>query len=160
MVWGTGFGVALSGLTGLGRFTQAGARGLALAWADELRALDPVRHPKLVLISVDEWFHSFWGRGSHCEFVIEVNLTSVEYAARLPSIKVPTLITVGDHDECAPSLSKEMNSFIPGSKLVALPQSGHMTFVNQPRLFIEAVQNFPRRMPQVDRAVVICQGQA
>jgi proline iminopeptidase len=85
-------------------------------------------------------YREMWG--SHGEFVIDGNMTSVEYADRLPSIKVPTLITVGDHDECDPSLSREMNALIPGSKLVVLPQSGHMTFVDQPRLFIEAVQSF------------------
>ena len=31
-------------------------------------------------------------------------LTSVEYADRLATIKVPTLITVGDHDEVSPSI--------------------------------------------------------
>jgi len=85
-------------------------------------------------------YREMWG--SHGEFVIDGNLASVEYAGRLPSIKVPTLITVGDHDECAPSLSKEMHRLIPGSKLVVLPESGHMTFVDQPRLFLEAVQGF------------------
>jgi proline iminopeptidase len=85
-------------------------------------------------------YREMWG--SHGEFVIDGNMTSVEYADRLPSIQVPTLITVGNHDECAPSLSREMNRLIPGSKLVVLPESGHVTFVDQPRLFIEAVQNF------------------
>ncbi len=85
-------------------------------------------------------YREMWG--SHGEFVINGNLASVEYAERLPAIKVPTLITVGDHDECAPSLSREMNRLIPGSKLVELPESGHMTFVDQPRLFLEAVQGF------------------
>jgi len=85
-------------------------------------------------------YREMWG--SHSEFVIDGNMTSVEYADRLPSIKVPTLITVGDHDECDASLSREMNALIAGSKLVVLPKSGHMTFVDQPRLFIEAVQNF------------------
>jgi proline iminopeptidase len=85
-------------------------------------------------------YREMWG--SHGEFVIDGNLTCVEYADRLPSIKVPTLITVGDHDECAPSLSKEMHALIPGSKLVVLPESGHLTFVDQPRLFLEAVQSF------------------
>jgi proline iminopeptidase len=80
--------------------------------------------------------------GSHGEFVIDGNLTSVEYADRLPAVKVPTLITVGDHDECDPSLSREMNALIPGSKLVVFPKSGHMTLVDQPGLFIEAVQSF------------------
>jgi proline iminopeptidase len=85
-------------------------------------------------------YREMWG--SHGEFVIDGNLTSVEYASRLGSIKVPPLITVGDHDECDPSLSKEMNALIPGSKLVVLPESGHMTFVDQPDRFVEAVQDF------------------
>jgi proline iminopeptidase len=85
-------------------------------------------------------YREMWG--SHGEFVIDGNLASVEYADRLASIKVPTLITVGDHDECDPSLAREMNALIAGSKLVVLPKSGHMTFVDQPELFIDAVQTF------------------
>jgi proline iminopeptidase len=80
--------------------------------------------------------------GSHGEYVIDGNLKSVEYGDRLSSIKVPTLITVGDHDECAPSLSEEMNKVIPGSQLVVLPKSGHMTFVDQPDMFNRAVNDF------------------
>jgi pimeloyl-ACP methyl ester carboxylesterase len=52
----------------------------------------------------------------HGEFVIDGNLKSVEYVDRLPTIHVPTLIVVGDHDECDPSLSKEMHEKIAGSK--------------------------------------------
>jgi len=85
-------------------------------------------------------YREMWG--SHGEFVIDGNMTSVEYADRVTSIKVPTLITVGDHDECDPSLARDMNALIPGSKLVVFPKSGHMTFVDQPDLFIEAVQSF------------------
>jgi proline iminopeptidase len=87
-----------------------------------------------------EVYREMWG--SHGEFVVDGNMTSVEYADRLPSIKVPTLITVGDHDLCDPSLAREMNALIGGSKLVVLPRSGHMTFEDQPRLFMETVQNF------------------
>ena len=61
------------------------------------------------------------------------------------SIKVPTLITAGDRDECAPSLSEEMHYLIAGSKLVIFPQSGHMTFVDQPRLFNQTVADFLSR---------------
>jgi len=60
-------------------------------------------------------YREMWG--SNGEFIIDGNLKSVEYAELLPSIKVPTLITVGDHDECAPSLSEEMHKLIAGSEL-------------------------------------------
>jgi proline-specific peptidase len=87
-----------------------------------------------------ELYREMWG--SHGEFVIDGNLKSVEYAGRLSSIAVPTLITVGDHDECAPSLSREMHQKIAGSKLVIFPGSGHMTFVDQPALFISTINEF------------------
>jgi proline iminopeptidase len=85
-------------------------------------------------------YREMWG--SNGEFVIDGNLTSVEYADRLGSIKVPTLITVGDHDETDPQIARDMNGLIKGSKLVVLPQSGHMTFVDQPVLFRKAVDDF------------------
>ncbi|MBI5836818.1 MAG: proline iminopeptidase-family hydrolase [Candidatus Eisenbacteria bacterium] len=85
-------------------------------------------------------YREMWG--SHGEFVIDGNMVSVEYAGRLGTLKVPTLITVGDHDECAPSLSQDMHARIPGSKLVVLPESGHMTFVDQPVQFRAAVDGF------------------
>ena len=92
----------------------------------------------------DDWavYREMWG--SHGEFIIDGNLKSVEYADRLQGIKTPTLITVGDHDECDPSISREMNRLIAGSRLVVLPNSGHMTFVDQPRIFLEAVEAFLR----------------
>ena len=85
-------------------------------------------------------YREMWG--SHGEFVVDGNLTSVEHADRLKTLTVPTLITVGDHDECDPSVAREMNALIPGSKLVVLPKSGHMTFVDQPGLFLAAVDDF------------------
>ena len=85
-------------------------------------------------------YREMWGTNG--EFVVDGNLKEVEYATRLHSIKVPTLITVGDHDECDPCLAQEMHSLIPGSELAVLPESGHMTFVDQPALFISAVEKF------------------
>ncbi len=92
-----------------------------------------------------ELYREMWG--SHGEFVIDGNLKSVEYGDRLGAIRVPTLITVGDHDECDPSLSREMHEKIPGSRLVVLPRSGHMTFVDQPALFLKAVDDFLHDRP-------------
>jgi proline iminopeptidase len=85
-------------------------------------------------------YREMWG--SHGEFVVDGNLTEVEYLDKLPQIKVPTLIIVGDHDESDPQMSKEMHAKIAGSKLVILPKSGHMTFVDQPTMFLKAVSDF------------------
>jgi proline iminopeptidase len=87
-------------------------------------------------------YREMWG--SNGEFVIDGNLTSVEYADRLGTIQVPTLLVVGAHDECDPALSRAMQERIAGSKLVVVPGSGHMTFVDQPALFLKAVETFLR----------------
>jgi proline iminopeptidase len=87
-----------------------------------------------------ELYREMWG--SHGEFIIDGNLSSVEYVDRLPSIHVPTLILVGDHDECDPSLSREMHEKIASSALVILPNSGHMNFVDQPDLWQKTVDGF------------------
>lgn len=85
-------------------------------------------------------YREMWG--SHGEFVIDGNMKSIEYTSKLHLIHVPTLILVGDHDESAPWISKEMHEKIAGSKLVIFPKSGHLTFVDQNDLYIHAVDSF------------------
>jgi proline-specific peptidase len=85
-------------------------------------------------------YREMWG--GHGEFIIDGNLKSVEYADRLSTIKVPTLILVGDHDECDPSLSQTMHEKITGSKMVIFPKAGHMTFVDDTAMFIKTVDEF------------------
>jgi len=89
-----------------------------------------------------ELYREMWG--SHGEFIVDGNLKSVEYVDRLHVIKVPTLIIVGDHDESDPIMSKEMHEKIAGSQLFIVPSSGHMTFVDQPGLFMRTVEDFLR----------------
>jgi len=85
-------------------------------------------------------YREMWGE--HGEFIVEGNLKSVEYTEKLAAIHVPTLITVGDHDECDPSLSRAMQEKISGSKWLVLPKSGHMTFVDQTEMYLKAVDGF------------------
>jgi len=85
-------------------------------------------------------YREMWG--SDGEFVIDGNLKSVEYLDKLSTVHVPTLVICGDHDESNPSLSRTLHEKIAGSKLVILPQSGHMAFVDQPNLYIKTVAEF------------------
>ena len=85
-------------------------------------------------------YREMWG--SHGEFVIDGNLAEVEYLERLHEIRVPTLLIAGDHDESDPKMSQEMHARIAGSQIVILPKSGHMTFVDQPGMFLDAVARF------------------
>ena len=85
-------------------------------------------------------YREMWG--SDGEFVVSGNLKEVEYVDRLSEIKVPTLVIVGDHDVCDAKMSKEMHEKIAGSRLIILPNSGHMTFVDQTTQFLTAVRDF------------------
>jgi proline-specific peptidase len=96
-------------------------------------------------------YRQMWGPDG--EFVITGNLKSVEYTDRLADIKVPTLLIVGDHDECDPELSRDMQAKIAGSRLAVLPSAGHMTFVDQPDLFTREVDEFLKPVEPVSPAV-------
>jgi proline iminopeptidase len=85
--------------------------------------------------------------GSHGEFIIDGNMTSVEYAEKLKSLHVPTLIIAGADDPVTLDIQKEMHAGIRGSLLAVLPHSKHFTFVDQTTLFNESVDNFIHSRP-------------
>lgn len=80
--------------------------------------------------------------GSDGEFVIDGNLKSVEYTERLRTVRLPTLIITGEHDEISLQMSNEMHASISGSQLAVLPKSKHMTFVDQSAMFNNTVDVF------------------
>jgi proline iminopeptidase len=138
-----------AGLFGKGHEYEKGrypADYMQLAWGEAYfpylyqKHPDPNFDPATMGNTAWDLYREMWG--SHGEFIIDGNLKSVEYADRLKTLRVPTLIVVGDHDECDPSLSREMNKLIAGSKLALMPESGHMTFVDQTGLFLKTVNDF------------------
>jgi len=51
----------------------------------------------------------------------------------LKAIACPTLVLVGDDDRLTPpALSQEMAAAIPGARLVVVPESGHLSTMEQP----------------------------
>lgn len=80
--------------------------------------------------------------GSNGEFVIDGNMTSVEYAESLKTIRTPTLVIAGEDDAVTLGMQKQMHANIRGSQLVILPNTKHYTFVDQTRLFNDAVDAF------------------
>ena len=63
----------------------------------------------------------------------------------LPHIAVPTLLIWGELDARSPlSVACQLEQAIPDAKLVAIPQSGHVSNLEQPAQFNEAVREFCR----------------
>ncbi|HEX4439199.1 MAG TPA: proline iminopeptidase-family hydrolase [Thermoanaerobaculia bacterium] len=113
---------------------------------------DPNYDPVANGIMSWDLYREMWG--SDGEFVISGNLKNMEFTDRLAGLNVPTLLVVGDHDECDPELSRDMQAKIKDAKLVVVPQAGHMTFVDQPDMFIHTVEEFltPPEPPAVSTA--------
>jgi len=74
---------------------------------------------------------------------IHALMTRPDSTPLLGSIHVPTLIIVGDQDVLTPRpLSEEMHRAIPGSELVVIPGAGHLTNLEEPAAFTDALAHF------------------
>lgn len=63
----------------------------------------------------------------------------------LRSLRVPTIILVGDSDTITPpSDSRRMKELISGAELVVVPGASHLSNAEQPDLFNDAVERFVR----------------
>jgi pimeloyl-ACP methyl ester carboxylesterase len=63
----------------------------------------------------------------------------------LPRIAVPTLLIWGELDARSPlSVARQFEEAIPDTKLVVIPRSGHVSNLEQPERFNEAVREFCR----------------
>ena len=66
-----------------------------------------------------------------------------DYRADLPQITIPTLVAVGEHDQpTPPALSQELYEGIPGARLAIIPGAGHISNIDNPEAFNEAVEVF------------------
>ncbi len=63
--------------------------------------------------------------------------------ALLPAIRVPTLVIVGEEDAVTPpEVARQMAEGIPHARLVVIPHAGHLSNVEAPEAFNEAVRDF------------------
>jgi len=63
----------------------------------------------------------------------------------LAAIKCPTLVLVGEGDEATPpELAREMAAGIAGSRLVIIPNSGHLSTLEQPQAVTAALVEWMR----------------
>ena len=72
----------------------------------------------------------------------------------LPSIDVPTLLIWGERDVRSPlAVARQFKQAIQHAKLALIPDAGHVSNLEQPELFNEAVREFCRaQLPSVGRA--------
>jgi len=73
-------------------------------------------------------------------------LGGLNYLERLPEIKLPTLIMVGEEDPGTPvAASEAIHERIAGSQLVILPSARHLSNIEQAEAFNKSLLDFLRR---------------
>ena len=66
----------------------------------------------------------------------------------LPRIAVPTLLIWGEFDARSPlSVARQFDDAIPDAKLVVIPEAGHLSNLERPERFNDAVREFCRAHP-------------
>ena len=74
------------------------------------------------------------------------NLNGWDITGRLAEIDVPTLLTVGRHDEMWPTHMADMQVGIAGSELVIFEESSHMAFQEEREAYMATMRGFLTRM--------------
>jgi 3-oxoadipate enol-lactonase len=70
-------------------------------------------------------------------------LARLNYGPRLGEINAPTLVICGSEDHGAPpDNSRQMQAMIKGSRFLEIKQAGHISNIEQPKIFNDAVSNF------------------
>ncbi len=66
-----------------------------------------------------------------------------DYVPDLARVTKPTLVIVGEHDRTTTTrAARALHEGIPRSELAVVPGAGHMSFVESPDFYIEAVKSF------------------
>jgi 3-oxoadipate enol-lactonase len=67
-------------------------------------------------------------------------LMNLDTTARLPQLRVPTLVISGELDQATPvAMSQTIAQNIPGAELVVLKETSHLSVLEQPAAFSAAV---------------------
>ena len=99
--------------------------------------------PQSIYDSLDDWNMEVYGtmQGPN-EFLYTGNLKNWNRFDEMTKIAIPTLITVGMHDELTPACSMKMHDALPNSKLKVFKNSSHMPFYEEPENYFTELENF------------------
>lgn len=99
-------------------------------------ALGSVAEVAALLSACDPVVHAFTWRA----------IRNFDARALLPSIRVPTLVVVGDQDvSTPPAVAEALAGAVTGAEYLVIPRAGHISVREQPVYFLEHVDGFIRR---------------
>ena len=96
--------------------------------------------------SLNDWNMDVYGtmQGPN-EFLYTGNLKNWNRIEEMKNINVPSLVTVGMHDELTPSCAMKMHDALPDSKLKVFKNSSHMPFYEEPQSYFTVLEDFLSR---------------
>ncbi|MBE0613409.1 MAG: alpha/beta fold hydrolase [Burkholderiales bacterium] len=129
------------------------------AWVDRIKTVEARGMEPMVVPTLERWFTATFrkerteviekvaamiratpvqGFVGCCHAIPKINLT-----ARLKDISCPVVVIVGKDDPGTPvAMAEEIHGALPGSKLVIIPSAAHLSNLEQPDLFNQALGEF------------------
>ncbi len=117
-----------------------------------LKCIDYLYHRRICILDpwpeqmdrlFKEWsqdiYKEMWGSN---EFFITGNLRDWDVSARIASLRVPTLVTVGRYDELPLPLAEQIHAGIGGSRLKVFEHSSHMVMLEEPQEYLSTISEF------------------
>lgn len=90
-------------------------------------------------------YGQMWGPA---EWAATGSLKNYERADVLPNLDLPVLFTAGRYDEATPQSVEYYQRLVPNSRLDIFENSAHMTMLDEPDAYVEAVRGFLREIDE------------
>lgn len=112
----------------------------------ERHVIRVVPMPIHVKRALDQAGRVYYVMNGPSEFHVTGVIKDWDRTDRLSEIHVPTLITSGRYDESTPRINEVLHTGIAGSEWMLFERSSHMAHVEEPELFLPAVESFIERI--------------
>jgi proline iminopeptidase len=127
-------------------------RPIAASWEDEKTVETEEQLRELLRVQMPFHFHGDVPAGYAEESIgtpdvlrhfANVGYGDFDFRPKLGAVHKPVLVVVGEHDRTTTQrAARVLHEGIPSSELVVVPDAGHMSFVEQPAVYLDAVRRF------------------
>jgi proline iminopeptidase len=135
----------------LGAMGDAG-KPIAASWEDEKTVETEEQLRELLRVQMPFHFHGepppgygeqTIGTPDVLRHFANVGYGDFDYRPKLAGVHKPVLVIVGEHDRTTtPRAARVLDAGMPNSELVVVPEAGHMSFVEQTDVYLDAVRRF------------------
>ncbi|KRL65457.1 proline-specific peptidase [Lentilactobacillus diolivorans DSM 14421] len=103
----------------------------------------PSKLDHLISVTNTDIYGAFQGDN---EFVVTGKLAEWNFTDHLKDIKVPTLVTFGEHETMPVETGKRMAEMIPNAQFVSTPNGGHHHMIDNPDVYYDHLATFIRQV--------------